>query len=114
MLERYLIISALLFAIGLYGTLSRRHVVAVLISIELMLSGVNVALIAFSRYTVPAAMRLGGAGETAAAGALTGQAFALFVIVVAAAEAALGLALVIALFRSRGTADITEVSLMRR
>ena len=112
MLERYLIISALLFAIGLYGTLSRRHVVAVLISIELMLNGVNVALIAFSRYTVPAAMRLGGAGE--AAGALTGQAFALFVIVVAAAEAALGLALVIALFRSRGTADITEVSLMRR
>ena len=114
MLERYLIISALLFAIGLYGTLSRRHVVAVLISIELMLNGVNVALIAFSRYTVPAAMRLGGAGETAAAGALTGQAFALFVIVVAAAEAALGLALVIALFRNRGTADITEVSLMRR
>ena len=114
MLERYLLISALLFAIGLYGTLSRRHVVAVLISIELMLNGVNVALIAFSRYTVPAAVRLGGAGEAAASGALTGQAFALFVIVIAAAEAALGLALVIALFRNRGTADITEVNLMRR
>ena len=114
MLERYLLISALLFAIGLYGTLSRRHVVAVLISIELMLNGVNVALIAFSRYTVPAAVRLGGAGEAAVSGALTGQAFALFVIVIAAAEAALGLALVIALFRNRGTADITEVNLMRR
>ena len=114
MLERYLILSALLFAIGLYGTLSRRHIVAVIISIELMLNGVNVALIAFSRYTVPAALRLGGVGEAEASGALTGQAFALFVIAVAAAEAALGLALVIALFRSRGTADITEVSLMRR
>ena len=108
MLERLLILSALLFCIGLYGALTRRHVIGVLIGVELMLNAVNVALVAFSRYVEPAALALGHADAL-----LEGQAFALFVIVVAAAEVALGLALVIALVRSRDTVDLTEVSLLR-
>jgi NADH:ubiquinone oxidoreductase subunit K len=109
MLERLLILSALLFCIGLYGALTRRHVIGVLIGVELMLNAVNVALVAFSRYVEPGALSLGEADAL-----LEGQAFALFVVVVAAAEVALGLALVIALVRSRDTVDLTEVSLLRR
>jgi NADH:ubiquinone oxidoreductase subunit K len=109
MLERLLLLSALLFCIGLYGALTRRHVIGVLIGVELMLNAVSVALVAFSRYVEPAALALGEADAL-----LEGQAFALFVVVVAAAEVALGLALVIALVRSRDTVDLTEVSLLRR
>ena len=72
-LNHYLVLSALLFVIGLYGALSRRNAIAILMSIELMLNGVNVALVAFSRYITPALP--------------TGQVFALFVATVAAAEA---------------------------
>ncbi len=114
MLERYLVLAALLFAIGLYGTLSRRNIVAILISIELMFNGVNVALVAFSRYVTPAALRVARVNEATADAVVTGQAFATFIIVVAAAEVALGLALIIALFRNRDTTDVTEVSLLRR
>ncbi len=113
MLERLLVLSAVLFAIGLYGALSRRNVIAVLISTEIMLNGVNVALVAFSRYVVPAEVRLAGANAETAGAVLTGQAFVVFVVVVAAAEVALGLALVIALVRNRDTTDITEMTLMR-
>ena len=113
MLERLLILSAVLFCIGLYGALSRRHVIAVLISVEIMFNAVNVALVAVSRYVTPAVMRVPGAEAEATRFLLTGQSFALFIIVVAAAEVALGLALVIALVRRRGSADITEVSLLR-
>ena len=113
MLERLLVLSAVLFAIGLYGALSRRNVIAVLISTEIMLNGVNVALVAFSRYVVPAEVRLAGANAETAGAVLTGQAFVVFVVVVAAAEGALGLALVIALVRDRDTTDITEMTLMR-
>ena len=109
MLERLLVLSVVLFCIGLYGVLSRRHIIAVLMAIELMFNAVNVALVAFSRYTVPA----GGVAENARA-ALTGQSLAVFVIVAAAAEVALGLALVIALIRRTDTLDVTDVSLMRR
>ena len=86
MLERLLILSAVLFCIGLYGALSRRHLIAVLISIEIMFNAVNVALVAFSRFTVPAAMRVGLDVEAVAPLALAGQTFAVFAIVVAAAE----------------------------
>ena len=114
MLERLLIVSAILFCIGLYGVLSRRHIIAVLMSVEIMFNAVNVALVAFSRYTAPAAFRLPNAAEDAERFLLTGQTLALFVIVVAAAEVALGLALIIALARRRDTVDISELSQMRR
>ncbi len=114
MLERLLILSAVLFCIGLYGALSRRHLIAVLISIEIMFNAVNVALVAFSRFTVPGAMRVGLDVEAVAPLALAGQTFVVFAIVVAAAEVALGLALLIALVRRRDTTDVTEVSLLRR
>lgn len=114
MLERLLIVSAVLFCIGLYGVLSRRHIIAVLMSTEIMFNAVNVALVAFSRYTVPAAMRFPGAPDGAERFLLTGQTLAVFVIVVAAAEVALGLALVIALARRRDTVDISDLNLMRR
>ncbi len=114
MFERLLILSAVLFCIGLYGALSRRHIIAVLIAVEIMFNGVNVALVAFSRFVTPAPLLLSQSGDEAARAVLTGQALALFVIVVAAAEVALGLALVIAMVRRRDTVDITEVSMMRQ
>ncbi|MBI2171985.1 MAG: NADH-quinone oxidoreductase subunit NuoK [Chloroflexi bacterium] len=115
-LENFLLLSVVLFSIGLYGALTRRNVVVVLMSIELMFNAVNVAAVAVSRYVTPAALR---ADTTSIADAvvqrvLTGQVFALFVIVVAAAEVALGLAIVIAVYRSRGTVDLTQVNLMKR
>ena len=114
-LERYLILSAVLFAIGLYGALSRRNIIVVLISIEIMFNAVNVAFVAMSRYITPAALRVADADAVEGARwLLTGQTFAVFVVVVAAAEVALGLALVIALFRHRDSVDITEVNLLRR
>lgn len=114
MLERLLILSAVLFCIGLYGALSRRHIVAVLISVEIMFNAVNVALVAFSRYASPAALRVAGEVNLAAEQTvLAGQTFAVFVIVVAAAEVALGLALVIAMVRRTNSVDISEANLMR-
>lgn len=98
-LEHYLILSALLFCIGLYGALSRRNTIVILMSIEIMLNAVNIALVAFSRYIVPLL--------------LTGQVFALFVMVVAAAEVAVGLAIIIALYRSRETVDVEQADLMK-
>ena len=114
MLERLLVLSAVLFCIGLYGALSRRHIIAVLMAIELMFNGVNIALVAFSRYVTPAGLAGPGGVVENARFVLTGQGFAVFVIVAAAAEVALGLALVIALIRRTDTLDITNVSVMRR
>ena len=82
-LEHYLVLSGVLFSIGLYGALAKRNAVAIMMSIEIMLSAANVSLVAFSRYVVPAL--------------LTGQVFAIFVIVLAAAEAAVGLAIIMAI-----------------
>jgi NADH:ubiquinone oxidoreductase subunit K len=113
-LERFLLLSAVLFTIGLYGALSRRHIIAVLMSIEIMFNAVNLAFVALSRYITPAALRTGGPEASAADGLLAGQTFAVFVIVVAAAEVALGLALVITFFRHRDTTDVTDMSLLRR
>ncbi len=98
-LEHYLILSAVLFSIGLYGALAKRNTIIILMSIEIMLNGVNIAMVAFSRYIVPLQ--------------LTGQVFAIFIIVVAAAEAAVGLAIIIAIYRSRETIDASEVNLMK-
>ena len=114
MLERLLIISAILFCIGLYGVLSRRHIIAVIMSVEIMFNAVNVALVAFSRYTVPAALRLPGASADVERFVLEGQTLAVFVIVVAAAEVALGLALIIALARRRDTIHISDLNTLRR
>ena len=115
-LEHYLIVSAILFSIGLYGALSRRNLVIVIMSIEIMFNAVNVALVALSKFALPAALAA-NPNSTAAEVArtvLTGQVFAVFIIAVAAAEVALGLGLVIAIYRSRETVDISEVSLMRQ
>ena len=84
-LSHYLIVSAALFALGTAGVFLRRNLITILLSVEIMLNAVNLSFIAFGRY----------------AGDLTGQIIVLFVMVVAAAEAAVGLALVIALFRHR-------------
>jgi NADH-quinone oxidoreductase subunit K len=98
-LEGYLILAAMLFCIGVYGVLARRNAVAILMGIELMLNAVNINLVAFWRYLEP-----GGA---------TGRAFALFVYAVAAAEAAVGLALIIALWRTRDTVVLEDVDLLK-
>jgi NADH:ubiquinone oxidoreductase subunit K len=98
-LEHYLVLSAVLFSIGLYGVLSKSNAVVILMCIEIMLNAVNIALVAFSRYVVPML--------------LTGQIFAIFVIVVAAAEAAVGIAIIIAIYRSRQSVDVDKFDLMK-
>ncbi len=99
-LEHYLILSAILFSIGLYGALTKRNAIVILMSIEIMLNAVNIAMVAFSRYIVPSL--------------LTGQVFVIFIMVVAAAEAAVGLAIIIAIYRSRETIESTKIDLMKR
>ncbi len=107
-LNHYLALSAVLFAHGLYGALSKRSAVVGLMSVEVMLNAANVALVAFSRYVAPP---LGSV--MAQQGAFSGQVFALFVITVAAAETAVGLAIIIYLYRVKETVDVTEVDLMK-
>lgn len=98
-LSFFLVLSALLFSIGVYGVLARQHAVLVLLSIELMLNAVNINLIAFSAYLQQAGV--------------PGQVFALFVIAVAAAEVGVGLAIVILIFRNRQSIDIDDLALMK-
>ena len=98
-LQHFLILGALLFCIGLYGALTRRNAIVILISIELMLNAVNILMVAFSRYVTPAA--------------LTGQVFAIFIMVVAAAEVAVGLAIIISIYRNRETIDTHKIDLMK-
>jgi NADH-quinone oxidoreductase subunit K len=100
-LSWYLVVAAALFCIGLYGVLSRRNAVAILMGVELMLNAVNVNLLAFWRYV------------EAGHGTLAGQVFAIIVITVAAAEAAVGLALIIAVYRNRHTVDVDDVDTLR-
>ena len=104
--QHYLILAALLFAIGASGVVLRRNALIVLMSIELMLNAVNLTFIAFSRFPLVA-------NSPTPAGFLQGHAAVFFVIAVAAAEAAVGLAIVIALFRRRRTTDVEDASLMR-
>jgi NADH:ubiquinone oxidoreductase subunit K len=99
-LEHYLVLSAILFAIGLYGALAKRNTIAILLCIEIMLNAVNIALVAFSRYVTPQA--------------LTGQVFVIFIMAVAAAEAAVGVAIIMAIYRRKGTVDPTEIDSMKR
>jgi NADH-quinone oxidoreductase subunit K len=95
----FLVLSSLLFSIGVYGVLVRRNAVLVLLAVELMLNAANVNLIAFSAL-------LGDAG-------VPGQVFTLFVIAVAAAEVGIGLAIVILIFRNRQSVDPADLSLMK-
>lgn len=98
-MEHVLILGAALFAIGIYGVLARRNAVLILLSVELMLNAVNLNLIAFNVYRTPAAA--------------TGMVFSVFVIVIAAAEAGLALAIILRLFRNRRTANVDEADLMK-
>lgn len=96
-LSWYLVFGALLFMVGVVGVLTRRNVIIVLMSIELMLNAVNITLISFSHYLQD----------------LRGQIFTLFIIAVAASEAAIGLALVISLYRGKSTFNLDEVNVLK-
>ena len=97
-LTHYLIVAALLFTIGVFGIfINRKNVIVILMSIELILLAVNINLVAFSAFL----------------GDLTGQVFALFVLTVAAAEAAIGLAILVVYFRNRGTIAVEDINLMK-
>lgn len=96
-LSWYLILSAVVFSIGIFGFLTRRNIIIMFLSIELMLNGVNISLIAFSHYLQD----------------LRGQVFVFFVIAVAAAEAAIGLAIIMALFRNKATAHVDDMNEMK-
>jgi NADH-quinone oxidoreductase subunit K len=96
-LEHYLIVSAVLFNLGLLGVLARRNLLIILMSLELMLNAANLALVAFSRFN----------------NNLHGQVIVFFVITVAAAEVAVGLALIVALYRKRQTAHVEDLTSMK-
>ena len=97
-IEHYLAVAAALFVIGIFGIfLNRKNVIVILMSIELMLLAVNINLVAFSSFL----------------GDLTGQVFTMFVLTVAAAEAAIGLAILVGFFRNRGTIDVEDVNVMK-
>ena len=97
MVEKAIALSAILFVLGALGVLTRRNLIVILMSIELMLNAVNLALVAFSRQW----------------GDLSGHVFVLMVIVVAAAEVAVGLGIVISLFRNRESVNVEDVSLLK-
>jgi NADH-quinone oxidoreductase subunit K len=96
-LGHYLVVSAMLFALGLLGVISRRNLLIIYMSLELMLNSANLALVAFSRFT----------------NNLDAQVFVFFVITVAAAEVAVGLALIVALYRKRQTANTEDLTTMK-
>src|SRR5436305_14803056 len=102
-LSKFLIIGALLFIIGVAGVLTRRNIIVIFMSIELILNAANLNFIACSRYLQ----------DTGGANPLAGQVFTVFIIVVAAAEAAIGLGIVIALYRNRETIWIDDIDLMK-
>jgi NADH-quinone oxidoreductase subunit K len=102
-LSKFLVIGALLFIIGVAGVLTRRNIIVIFMSIELILNAANLNFIAFSRYLQ----------STGSVNALAGQLFAVFVIVVAAAEAAIGLGIVIALYRNKETIWVDEIDLLK-
>jgi NADH-quinone oxidoreductase subunit K len=102
-LSKFLVIGALLFIIGVAGVLTRRNIIVIFMSIELILNAANLNFVAFSRYLQ----------EAGSVNALAGQIFTVFVIVVAAAEAAIGLGIVIALYRNKETILIDEIDLLK-
>ena len=93
----FLLLAAVLFCIGVFGVIARRNAVLVLMSIELILLSVNINFVAFSAYL----------------GDLTGQVFAMFILTVAAAEAAIGLAILVVYFRNRGSIAVEDISMMK-
>ncbi len=96
-LEHYLVVSVLLFCLGLLGVIVRRNLLVIYMSLELMLNAANLALVAFSRFT----------------NNLDGQVFVFFVITVAAAEVSVGLALIVALYRKRQTAHVEDLTTLK-
>jgi NADH:ubiquinone oxidoreductase subunit K len=98
-LVHYIILSAVLFCIGLLGVLTQRNVIKVIMCVEIMLNAVNIALIAFSQYITPIH--------------LTGQIFAIFVMVVAAAEVAVGIAIIIAVYRNKESVDMENFNILK-
>jgi NADH-quinone oxidoreductase subunit K len=102
-LSKFLVIAAILFIIGVAGVLTRRNILVIFMSIELILNAANLNFIAFSRYLQ----------DTGGANPMAGQVFTVFIIVVAAAEAAIGLGIVIALYRNRETIWVDEIDLMK-
>ena len=98
-LTHYVVLSSILFCVGIFGVLTRRNAIAILMSIELMFNAVNINFVAFSRFVTPTA--------------LVGQIFAIFVIVVAAAEAAVGIAIIITIYRRRESVDVDKFDLMK-
>lgn len=98
-IEFVLVLSSLIFSIGVYGVLARQHAVLILLSIELMLNAVNINLVAF--------------GAVLQEAGVAGQVFALFIIAVAAAEVGVGLAIVILIYRNRQSVEVDEMSLMK-
>jgi NAD(P)H-quinone oxidoreductase subunit 4L len=102
-LNHFLVLGAILFCIGLYGALTKRNAIAVLMGIEIMLNAVNVTMVGFSFYN----------SVKPWSSYLTGQIFAIFIITVAAAEAAVALAMIISIYRKRNTVDVGEINLMK-
>ncbi len=98
-LENYLVLSAVMFSLGVYGVLARRNAVLILMSVELMLNAVSLNFIAYAVYLDPER--------------ITGVVFAIFVITIAAAEVGLALAIIINVYRNRSTANVDEVATMR-
>jgi NADH:ubiquinone oxidoreductase subunit K len=98
-LQQYLILSSVLFSIGVYGVLARRNAVMILMSVELMLNAVSINFVAFAVYTAPTLF--------------VGIIFAIFVITIAAAEVGLALAIILRVFRNRGTANVDEISTLK-
>ena len=96
-LEHYLVVSALLFSLGMLGIIVRRNILVMYMSLELMLNAANLALVAFSRFN----------------NNLQGQVMVFFIITVAAAEVAVGLAIIVALYRKRQTAHVEDLTLMK-
>lgn len=104
-LSTYLLVGAMLFCLGLYGVFAKRNIVAILMSIELMLNAVNINFVAFNRFIWNQKVGLNYL--------LTGHVAALFIIVVAAAEVAVGLALVITIYRNRQSANVDEFNWLK-
>ena len=98
-LQHYLVLSSILFCIGVYGVLARRNAVLILMAVELMLNAVSINLVAFAVYTAPSLF--------------VGIIFAIFVITIAAAEVGLALGIVLRVFRNRGTANVDEVDTLK-
>lgn len=98
-LQHFLVLSSMLFCIGVYGVLARRNAVLILMSVELMLNAVSINMVAFAVYTAPSLF--------------IGIIFAIFIIAIAAAEVGLALAIVLRVYRNRGTANVDEINTLR-